>query len=189
MEKLLKDGRLRKLLEHGDEDLARDCREGRCVLCKGVLHSAKYKRQPLGPQEVAGWDRRYSFCCAEEGCRKRHTPPSLRFLGRKVYVGVVVVLVSAMMHGLKPKRVERLRQELGIDERTLKRWRRWWLCNFVQSGFWKGARAHFMPGLDEEILPLSLVEIFGAKRREGLVKLMEFLAPITVPGGKGVSVM
>ena len=184
MERLLKDGRLRKLLEHGDEDLAKECRAGGCVLCGGVLHGAKYKRQPLGPEEVSGWDRRHSFCCAKDGCRKRHTPASLRFLGRKAYVSVVVVLVSAMMHGLKPSRVERLRQVLKIDEHTLKRWRAWWLEAFVQSGFWKGARGRFMPGLDETIMPLSLVEAFGADR-EGLLKLLEFLSPITVPG-KGV---
>jgi hypothetical protein len=100
-----------------------------------------------------------------------------------VYAGVVVVLVSAMMHGLKPARVERLRQKLGIDERTLKRWREWWLRDFVQSGFWKVARARFVPGLAEEVMPLSLVEKFGAKGRRGMGKLLDFLAPITVPGG------
>jgi hypothetical protein len=92
-----------------------------------------------------------------------------------------------MMHGLKPRRVERLRQELGIDERSLKRWRGWWQETFVESGFWKGARARFMPGLDEKIMPLSLVEAFGANRA-GLLKLMEFLSPITVPG-KGMTAM
>jgi hypothetical protein len=104
-------------------------------------------------------------------------------LGRKVYAGVVVVLVSAMMHGVKAKRVERLRQELGIDERTLKRWREWWLKEFVESGFWKVAKARFMPGLDEEVMPLSLKEKFGARRRSGMVDLLVFLSPITVPGG------
>ena len=94
-----------------------------------------------------------------------------------------MVLLGAMMHGLKPKRVERLRQELGIDGRTLARWRVWWLENFVKSGFWKGARARFMPRLDEQIVPLSLVEAFGATRRDGMVKLLAFLSPISVPGG------
>jgi len=187
MEKLLRDRRLFKLLEHGDDDLAQKCREGGCQECNGILHSAKYKRQPLGPEEVAGWDRRHSFCCAEEGCRKRHTPPSLRFLGRKEYVGVVVVLVSAMMHGVAAHRVERLRQVLGINEKTLKRWRTWWVETFVESRFWRGARGQFMPPVDEKIMPLSLVEAFGADRG-GLLKLMEFLSPITVPG-KGVSAM
>jgi hypothetical protein len=31
-----------------------------------------------------GYGQRFSFCCAVGGCRKRTTPPSLRFLGRKV---------------------------------------------------------------------------------------------------------
>ena len=182
MEKLLKDGLLCKLLEKVDDDLAEEARQAGCVHCgEGKMHRGDYRRQPLGGP---GWDKRRSFNCAKEGCRKRKTPPSVRFMGRKVYAGVGVVLVSAMMHGLKPERVERLRQELGIDERTLKRWRVWWLENFVQSQFWKGARARFMPRLDEEIFPLSLVEAFGAKRRDGIVKLLMFLSPITTTSGK-----
>jgi hypothetical protein len=189
MERLLRDGRLRKLLEHGDEDLARECREGGCGLCGGALHSAKYERKPRGPAGFEAWDRRHSFCCAQEGCRKRHTPASLRFLGRRVYVSVVVVLAAAMMHGLKPQRVERLRQTAGLDARTLNRWRAWWMESFVGSGFWKGAKGRLMPPVDEKRMPLSLVEAFGAQHRECLVKLLDFLAPITVPGRKGVAAM
>ena len=181
MERLLKDGRLRKLLEEVDDDLAEEARQGGCAHCaEEKLHRGDYKRQPLGGP---GWDKRRSFTCAKEGCRKRKTPPSVRFLGRRVYAGVVVVLVSAMMHGVSQKRVERLRQELGIDRRTLERWRAWWLEHFVQSGFWKGARARFMPRLDEEILPLSLADEFGAKQRDGMVNLLTFLSPISVSGG------
>jgi len=32
-------------------------------------------------------------------------------MGRRVYAGLVVVLVSAMVHGLKPNRVEALRKK------------------------------------------------------------------------------
>jgi len=181
MEKLLRDGRLFKLLEKADEDLAEKARREGCIHCGEIkLHHGDYERKPRGGP---GWEKRLSFNCAAEGCRKRKTPKSVRFLGRRVYAGVVVVLVSAMMHGVKPERVERLRQELGIDERTLKRWRQWWLETFVASGFWKGERGEFMPALDEKTMPLSLVEVFGAGNREGLIKLMEFLAPITVVGG------
>ena len=60
---------------------------------------------------------------------------SVRFLGRKVYVGVVVVLVSAMMHGLSEGRVKRLWQVLRIDRRTLQHWREWWIRTFVRSDF------------------------------------------------------
>ncbi|MFC1462595.1 hypothetical protein ACFLQU_03210 [Verrucomicrobiota bacterium] len=182
MEKLLKDGRLFKLLEKVDWDIAQAAHEEVCRYCGGKLDCGNYTRKPRGGPR---WDKRYSFDCSR--CRKRKTPPSVRFLGRRVYVGVVVVLVSAMMHGLAPHRVERLRQELGIDEHTLKRWRAWWLETFVQNGFWKGARARFMPSLNEKAMPLSLVEAFGTNR-EGLRKLLEFLSPITVPG-KGVAAM
>jgi hypothetical protein len=77
----------------------------------------------------------------QEDCRRRRTPESVRFLGRRVYAGLVVVLITAMIHGLKPSRVRRIREALQIDSRTLKRWRQWWLDNFVRSSFWRAARA------------------------------------------------
>ena len=187
MEKLAKDRLLIKLLEKADSDMAEEAAAEGCDHCgEKRLHHGDYKRKPRGGPR---WDKRYSFCCAKDDCRKRKTPPSVRFLGRKVYVGVVVVLVSAMLHGLKRKRVARLRDELGISARTLARWRAWWLENFADSRFWKSARARFMPRLDESLLPRSLVEAFHAKQRSGMARLLEFIAPITVPARKGVAAM
>ena len=79
----------------------------------------------------------------------------MRFLGRRVYAGLVVVLMTTMIHGLKPGRVRRIRQALQIDSRTLKRWRQWWLDSFVRSSFWKAARARFMPPLCERSAAFS----------------------------------
>jgi hypothetical protein len=186
MEKLLKDVLLFKLLEKMDSEMADAADAEGCKYCGGELHHGDYPRKPRGGPK---WEKRRSFCCAKRGCRKRKTPPSVRFLGRKVYAGVVVVLLSAMMHGLKPRRVETLRSELRIDERTLERWRVWWLENFAGGGFWKNARAFFMPRLDETVLPLSLVEAFQAKRRAGMARLLEFLSPITIPTRKGAAAM
>jgi len=181
MEKLLKDGQLCKLLEKVDDELAGKAEKQGCSHCgEAKLHRGDYDRKPRGGP---GWDKRRSFNCAREGCRKRKTPSSVRFLGRRVYAGVVVILVSAMMHGVTARRVERLRLELGIDRRTLERWREWWLETFVESGFWKGARAQFMPRLDEETVPLSLVDAFGAEERDGMVDLLRCLSPISVPNG------
>ena len=42
---------------------------------------------------------RLSFCCDRDGCRKRVTPPSVRFLGRKVFLAVAVILISAITKG------------------------------------------------------------------------------------------
>jgi hypothetical protein len=99
----LSDRQLHQLLERVDADLLEEARgEGCC--CGGKLHRADYERKTRG---VPKWNKRYSLCCDQEGCRRRRTPESVRFLGRKVYAGLIVVLVSAMMNGHNPERVRR----------------------------------------------------------------------------------
>ena len=176
MEKLLRERRLYAFLEQVDEDFASEARSRGCEHCGGALHRGDYARKPRGGPS---WEKRHSFCCSQEGCRKRKTPPSVRFLGRRVYVGVVVVLVSAMMNGPNERRLQRLQQDLPVDRRTLERWRQWWTELFVQGAFWQAARGRFGRRLVEARMPLDLVEAFGARQFEGLVKLMKFLSPIT----------
>ena len=55
---------------------------------------------------------RLSFCCDRDGCRKRATPPSVRFLGPKGLLGVIVILISAMRQGPTPRRVRELSDTL-----------------------------------------------------------------------------
>jgi hypothetical protein len=176
IEKLLRDRRLYVFLEQVDKEFAAEAQSRGCEHCGAVLHRGDYSRKPRGGPS---WDKRYSFCCSTEGCRKRQTPPSVRFLGRKVYVGVVVVLGSAMMHGPNDRRLQRLQQLLPIDRRTLKRWRQWWREIFVQCAFFRAERGRFGRCMAEGRMPLELVEAFGAQQIEGLVNLMKFLSPIT----------
>lgn len=168
-----------------DADLAEAERVKGCRHCpEGKLHRSDYKRKPRGVPSWPDEPKRISFCCDCEGCRRRHTPPSVRFLGRRVYGGVVAVLIPAMRHGLKPERVAQIRQalDLKIDRRTLERWRQWWLGLFVGSTFWKEARARFMPPLCPKTLPLSLCLSFAVEeRRDRLLELLKFLSPITTP--------
>jgi hypothetical protein len=171
--------RLHQFLEKVDSDLAETVRQCGCLHCAGTLHRAKYKRKPRSGTKKIEKTYRASFCCDQDGCRKRHTPPSVRFLGRRVYWGVVVVLVSAAHHGIKPERMRFLREALGIDRRTLERWRQWWLETFVQSSFWRLARARFMPLICEKSLPLSLGRAFQLDRRDRLLELLKFLSPLT----------
>ena len=104
-----------------DGDLADAARAERCLLCGGALHSAKYRRKPRGRPKIIACklgpehDKRFSFCCAVDGCRTRKTPASLRFLGRKVYLAAVVVLVTIMRHGATAPRVQQLTQAVGVD--------------------------------------------------------------------------
>lgn len=173
----LADPQLRLFQEKVDSELAEQCRNGGCLHCKGKLHSAAYDRKPRGGP--AHWDKRASLCCAREGCRKRHTPPSVRFLGRKVYVGTVVILLSAMRQGINAGASRILSEKLGVDKRTLERWKAWWSETFVQSSFWKTTRSRFMPLLCEKTVPHSLCLAFDIDRRDRLLDLLKFLGPIT----------
>ena len=123
----LNDSRFYEFLFRIDQDSAAEVQAGGCS-CGGVLHSARYPRKPRGLPGVLdkSYQTRLSFCCAAEGCRRRCTPPSVRFLGRKVYLGVIVILITALEHGLTPKRRQGLIEALDIWPQTLSRWRQWW---------------------------------------------------------------
>jgi hypothetical protein len=179
---ILSDPRLVAMLFRIDGDLAEQSRRGGCPFCQHRLDDARYRRKPRAPFEVApeyGW--RLSLCCSRRGCRRRTLPPSVLFLGRRVYLGVVVVLVSAMTGGSSRSRLGRLRKELGIDRHTLERWRVWWRGAFPVTKFWKEARARFMPPPAEALLPRSLVARFASRKLEGVVALLRWLSPLSVP--------
>jgi hypothetical protein len=169
-----------------DEDLAKEVREKRCG-CGGRLHSSNYLRKVQGarPKLPELQCFRLSFCCELEGCRKRVTPPSVRFLGRKVYLGVLVVLISAMRQGPTPRRVRKLSEDFKISETTIIRWQTFWREHFPQTPFWKTARARFFPRGKIVSLLYSLVDTFlgGHPQYEGWIRLLRFLSPISVPGG------
>jgi hypothetical protein len=181
---LLADAKFHELLLAFDRDLADTARCAGCALCSGVLHSARYGRKPrgrpchLGPEH----DRRFSFCCAVDGCRTRETPPSLRFLGRKIYLAAMVVLITIMRHGATVPRLRQLTEVVGVDRRTVARWQAWWRDTFTASPFWQIGRAAFMPPVDQDHLPAALLERFAGSGGEQLIALLRFIAPIT--GGR-----
>src|ERR1035438_670282 len=125
-----------------DQDLAETIREQGCS-CGGRLHCANYLRKPRGTPVQLSEPQclRLSFCCDRDGCRKRTAPPSVRFLGPKVYLGVIVILISAMQQGPTPRRVRELSKHFGADRRTIARWQVFWREHFPQTHFWKTARA------------------------------------------------
>ena len=168
-----------------DKDLAAKDRSGGCPHCGGRLDSADYRRKPRGPlvDLPPGCEKRLSFCCASDGCRRRKTPPSARFLGRKVYLAGVVALVTAMRQGATPWGMKKLRNLFGVDRRSVERWAEFWTEHFPRSDFWreKKASAFSSPPRDEE-LPLRLLgEFRSPKKCGGLAPLLEFLSPVTTP--------
>jgi len=174
-----------ELLEREDEQSAQRARAAGCPHCGGRLHSARYPRKPRGAllELGAGYDRRLSFCCAEDGCRRRTTPPSLRYLGRRAYLAAVVVLATALRQGVTPLRASKLRELFGVDRRTLMRWRRWWLETFVQTPLWRARRALLAVTVAEQELPAPLLDRFAGTPHERVVAVLRLLAPLTTRSG------
>jgi len=178
---ILQDPSFQALLERIDEDEAAAVRSAGCG-CGARLHSARYPRKPRG-EPRCGADhaevRRRSFCCAR--CRRRRTPMSVRFLGRRVYWAAVVVLASALAHGFSPRRRAQMKTLLGVPARTLLRGRQWWLTEFVVTPLWAAARARFVPPPPAIAwLPASLLERFaGRDETARLVAALRFMAPLS----------
>jgi hypothetical protein len=166
-----------------DKDLAECARRQGCS-CGGRLHRANYPRAPRSGLDHLPEDYRcrFSFCCDRDGCRRRVTPASVRFLGRKVYLGAIVILISAMRQGPTPRRVRELSSVFGVDRTTIARWQAFWRDHVPKTPFWKMARARLVPVVEILALPLSLVEAFGRTDDplQDWVRLLRFLSPLTV---------
>ena len=162
-----------------DQELAATAQAGGCRRCPGRLHHGDYPRKPRGgPADLPrAYEKRTSFCCAR--CRKRLTPPSVRFLGRRVYLAAVVVLACVLRQGPTPTRVARLRDLLGVSADTLARWHRWWRDAFVRTAFWRAARGRFARPVDEATLPRELLACFSGYGSAPIVAMLRFLSPLT----------
>jgi hypothetical protein len=171
------------LLSRIDEDLAAQVRAAGCADCGGALHSARYPRKPRGVGRAVlgeGYEWRLSFCCDRDGCRRRATPASVRFLGRRVFLGAVVVLVTALAQGLSGRRVAVLCAQFQVSVRTLRRWREWWLREFVASLTWSGIRARLATPIAVSDLPAALLErCSGADPAARLTQCLRLVAPLS----------
>lgn len=154
-----------------DRQLQLDLIAKGCPLCGGPLHVANHPRKPRGlPPEVEGaWSQRFNTCCGH--CRRRCMPLSVRFLGRRVYAGVVVML--ATMHALVCE----------AASRTLGRWLAWWTQELPALWYWTVLRARFVAAVKTSRLPASLLERYepaiGQQTEEGLINTLRALSPIT----------
>ncbi|MBA3838411.1 MAG: hypothetical protein C0499_12235 [Zymomonas sp.] len=183
---LLHDPKFLALLLRIDHDLAAQTRADGCP-CGGALHRADYPRKPRGcPIEVRrDHSSRLSFCCSV--CRRRATSMSVRFLARRVYLALAVVLVSARPGGPTPA-AARLGMALGATRRTLARWRVWWCEQFPLTPLWRATCARFMPPLSEVQLPGELITRFAGPAPEALMRLLVWLSPVTVGRGQPVAI-
>jgi hypothetical protein len=109
------------------------------------------------------------------------TPPSLRFLGRKVFFGVWVLLLPWLRQGVSRLTRSRIQEVFGVSARTLRRWQRWWREILPQSRFWQARRGNWAMPVCAEALPGSLLEAFAchSKPSEQVLAVLRWLSPLS----------
>lgn len=169
-----------KLLIKIDGEIADKTRQTGCT-CGGPLHRADYPRSPFGLPEAYReyYQQRLSLCCGQ--CRKRLTPQSVRFFGRRWFPGPIVILISALKQGATERRCAQIRRHFGIviSQSTWSRWRRWWRIEFVATSFWQQDKALVPIAYLSGPFPRTLLSVFLGRLEEQLVLLLRFLAPLT----------
>lgn len=159
------------LLNAEDARTAAAVKAGGCPHCGARLDYANYPRKPRGGELGSAGeacDRRLSLCCAREGCRRRRTPPSLVFLGRRIYLAITVVLAAwrTMTNWSSPSR------------RTVARWRGWFAA-LRCTNWWTEARGRVWPAVEpDECLPAAIIDrvLGGRSIADALVATLRLLA-------------
>jgi hypothetical protein len=103
----------------------------------------------------------------------------VRFFGRRVYVGVIVVLLLAIGLSLPGDRGHPPAPEALVSRRTLGRWRRWWREDFPATAVWRAAQGRLMPPIDVSALPASLLPRFGETLQEQVLGVLRLLLPLS----------
>jgi hypothetical protein len=93
----------------------------------------------------------------------------VRFLGRKVYLEVAILVSCMLGRGVS-----------GIAARTVARWRAWWRTTFTASALFEQLRGRLVPPVEIDALPVSLVARLGRpSTEETLLATSAVLAPMT----------
>ena len=152
-----------------DLELFRAAKSQGCARCKGPRDTSNYYRKIRGMGE--GNEIRFSLCCRREGCRKRLTPQSLRFFGRKIYSRWVILMAIDFA------------QELGLPKKilrqTLARWRKFWKDHLAESSpFMKWSRGFLSPHFIANETPGCIVSSFQFHDRGSWIPILKFFAQL-----------
>lgn len=163
-----------------DHSVAEEKRCDPCPYCGGKLHKAHYPRSPLGvsPDCRQHYDKRFSLCCGT--CRKRIRIPSVRFMGRRRFPSAIFLIIALLRHPATKKLLKTVRRYFGISIslRTWKRWRHWWKECFMTTHFWKQIEGT-LPSVIRGCFPRTLYCQYHGKLSERIVKILQFLSPLT----------
>jgi len=165
-----------------EASLAQECQGRGCPFCGSPLHHSDYMRKPRGgpdnlPEELM---RRFSLCCSNRGCRRRVLPPSVLFMGRRVYwANVILVLVTVCQN--KPQEYSKaaLMSKFGMCRATLNNWITWFRDFFPHTDEWRSIRGLVHSSVSDSCLPFRLMNHFHVCCKgwqDAVIKCLELLA-------------
>ena len=166
-----------------DERAAERVRASGCAHCGGRLHVSNYPRKARGLSaegETAGaYEKRLSLCCGRDGCRHRATPPSVRFLGRKVYAALTILLVSAGGEAETCAPPVIATTPGAPSWATRRRYRFWWAVEFFQTPWFVEMAGRFAEPVVAVDAPASLLKRFVGSLSERITGLLRLVSPLT----------
>lgn len=163
-----------------DQQLADAVQAGGCADCGGPLHQGHYQRKPRGGRLAKAGEQstlRLSLCCGRRGCRHRSTPPSVRFLGRRVYLEATILL--ACTFALTTLVASAIKRATAVPVRTVRRWLTWWQTVFPRSAVFAQLRSRTVGAVTVEQLPGSMVNAFEGSLPERVHAASRWLLPLT----------
>jgi hypothetical protein len=151
-----------------------------CPDCGDKLHQADYPRSPIGiPQgQRVHYELRLSLCCSQ--CRKRVTPPSVQFFGRRWFPAPYFLFISLLRVRINERRLHPLKLHFGlrISITTWKRWQWWWRTQFIKTAFLQ-AKGQIPADKIEGAFPRHFLTFFTGHLSKKFILLLQFLSPLT----------
>ena len=99
---------------------------------------------------------------------------------------MIIILITALEHGLSTKRRKQLIEALDIWPQTMARWKKWWRAVFPDSHCWQAMRGYFVPPVNAAQVPGALLgRLTGDDLMQRLCHLLRLLIPITTASWSG----
>ncbi len=157
---LLQSPDLFHLLHRIDIDLADQQQKAGCPFCGSTLHYSNYQRQPRGGPPLADeLSIRFSLCCSNEKCRRRTLPKSTIFMGRRVYFGAAILIITTLNQNMPQEYSKNLLVQLfEVNRKTINNWLAYFREIFPKTEIWKTVRGLIGCEVENQNLPESLVK-------------------------------
>ncbi len=117
-------------------------------------------------------------------CGAQNTPASVIFLGKKVYIGVIVILASQLLLEAEQPISSSSLFDNQASLLTVRRWLKWWKDGVAKDPFWKKNQGLLRISTEVTHLVVKVWNHFEQQLTnlsDTLHAILKFFSPITIP--------